>query len=204
MRPSAPKNLPFGTSTALFLFSFILFCCLGGCASEKYLPSSKETLRSRWHSYEEIKAAFDKIQPYRTDTAQLKKLGFAPEVTPNVQVLNYLDIIQRFLPNQSISLKDLDGGLQDCLATRIHCQAYEIRVQHTDSERYGNVFMDLFNFHRRTNITGWEFRGLVVLKDNLAVYKLSGGKPNIHEFRDSRNPLGPLQDSGKAIWDMAK
>jgi len=200
---SVKKFHPAGAPSILSLLALLLICGLSGCASSKYLPSSKDLTRSPWNSYDEIKAAFDQIQPYQTDTTKLKELGFAPEVTPNVQILNYLDIIQRFLPNQSITTKDLDGGLQDCLASRDHCQAYEIRIHHTDAERYGNVMADLFNFRRRTTITGWEFQALIVLKDDLAVYKLYSGRPNINEFRDRKNPLGPLQNSEKIFWEVA-
>lgn len=189
---------------ALLLYALVLQFFLSGCSSTSFLPSSKETVRSPWHSFDEVKAAFDRIQPYQTDAAQLKELGFAPDAAPNVQILNHLDIMQRFLPNQSISLKDLDKGLQDCLAAQDRCQAYEIVVRHTDAERYGNVLLDLFNFHRRTTITGWEFRAIIVLKDDLTVYKISGGKPSINEFQDSKNPLGPLQSPGSAIWGLTR
>ncbi|MEJ2691137.1 MAG: hypothetical protein P8130_14590, partial [Deltaproteobacteria bacterium] len=126
MQPSTRRNLPAGALIALCILALIVLC---GCASSTYLPSSKSLVRSPWNSYDEIKAAFDRIQPYNTDVKDLKDLGFSPEVTPNVQVLNYLEIIQRFLPNQSLSLKDLDGGIQDCLAARDHCQAYQIIVR---------------------------------------------------------------------------
>lgn len=204
MGSSVKRTHPAAARAALFLIAFSVSISLGGCASSKYLPSSQNLIRSHWNTYDEIREAFDRIHPYQTDTAQLKELGFTPEVTPNVQVLSYLDIIQRFLPNQSITLKDLDNGLQDCLASRNHCQAYEIQVRHTDSERYGNVMLDLFNFHRRTTITGWEFKGLIVLKDDLTVYKLYSGKPKINEFRDSKNPLGPLQNSERILWEVAE
>lgn len=206
MSQSVPKCQFTTAPTVFLLFTvlLLLLCGLSGCASTNYLPSSKETIRSPWKSYAEIKDAFNQIQPYKTNISQLKELGFAPDASPNVQVLNYLDIMQRFLPNQSISLKDLDNGLQNCLAARNHCHGYAIDVHHTDAERYGNVFMDLFNFHRQTSITGWQFRGIVVLKNNLVIYKLSSGKPSINEFRDSRNPLGPLQNSERILWGMTK
>ena len=203
MCPTAKNPYP-GKAAALFACLLLLQFCLWGCSSSAFLPSAKNTVRSPWNSFDEVKTAFDKIKPYETDRAKLRELGFAPDSSPNVQILNHLDILQRFLPNQSITLEDLDEGLQDCLAAQDHCQAYEILVRHTDAERYGNVLLDLLNFHRRTSLTGWEFKAIVVMKDDLTVYKLCSGKPKINEFQDSRNPLGPLQNTEKVIWGVAQ
>lgn len=202
MRPSAQSPHP-GKPTFLFLYLLLLQFCLWGCSSKAFLPSLKDTIRSPWNSYYEVKAAFDKIHPYQTDIAQLEDLGFAPNATPNIRILNHLDILQRFLPNQSISLKNLDEGLQDCLADQELCQAYEVLVRRIDEERHGNVLLDLFNFRRRTTVAGWEFRAIIVLKGNLAVYKICGGKPEIDEEQDRKNPFGPLQNSERIFWEAA-
>ena len=53
--------------------------------------------------------------------------------------------------------------------------------------------LDSLNFKRRTEISGWRFTGLIVLKDDLVVYKLWGGQPSIKESEETRNPLGPFQ-----------
>lgn len=190
-----------------------LVCCLCvcllnlfvvGCSSKSYLPSAKETVISPWTSFAEVQASFDKIIPYQTNLDMLKQLGFAPVVTPNIQILNHLDIIQRFMPNPSITIKDLDDGLQDCLAAREHCQAFEIDLHKKFSDRYGNVMLDLLNFRRKTSNTGWEFKAIIVMKDELTVYKISGGKPNIDQTVEHKNPLGPLQSlDSSVIWDTA-
>lgn len=182
-----------------FLVVYLLWNCLAGCTSKSFLPSSKDISISQWGSYEQIYNAFQEIIPYETDIEGLKKLGFSPDITPNIQILNHLDIMQRFLPNPSITLNDLNPGLRDCLAAQEKCQAYEIIVRRFDSERHGNVLLDIFNFHRKTSMKGWEFRALIVLNENLVVYKLCGGKPKIDEFKDQKNPLGPLQQPDRMI-----
>ena len=106
------------------------------------------------------------------------------------------------MPNQSITVKDLAEGLQDCLADQEQCIAYEIIIRKYDSQRYGNVFLDLFNFRRKTNVSGWEFMALIVIKDSLVVYKLSSGRPNTDELDDTKNPLGPLQNADRLIWTI--
>lgn len=189
-------NLPY--LPLLFLFTVILY----GCSTPALLPSQKEIVVTPWNSFDEAVKAFDRITPYQTKKNELKELGFAPDVTSNIIILNYLDIMERFMPNQSITKKDLAEGLQDCLSDQERCMAYEITVRKYDSQRYGNVFLDLFNFRRKTNISGWVFKALIVIKDSLVVYKLSGGAPMTDELRDSKNPLGPLQSPDVYLWTV--
>ena len=47
--------------------------------------------------------------------------------------------------------------------------------------------------------TGWRFNALVVLKDDLVVYKLWGGQPTIRETEKDTRPLGPLQNLGESL-----
>ena len=178
----------------------LLLLCFTGCSSTAYLPSARETIQSPWKSFEAIKVAFDKIIPDQTSTKELQKLGFDPFTTPNIELINYLDITQRFMPNQSFQIEDLDEALQRCLNDRERCHAYEVNMHHTSQDRYGNVVFDLFNFRRKTKLTGWEFRAIIVMQDDLVIYKLWSGKPKIDENRDTKNPFGPLQGSEGVIW----
>jgi hypothetical protein len=171
---------------------------LNGC-SGGLLPSVKKTTKSPWQHFEEAKKSFDLIVPHKTTSKDLKQLGFDPFETPNVKLITYLELLERFMPNQSIRMEDLDLGVQACLKIRELCQGYEILPQILDSKRYGNVFLDLFNFRRKQMKTGWKFNALIVLKDNLVVHKIWGGEPNIAEFEEKKNPLGPLQDINKAL-----
>lgn len=54
------------------------------------------------------------------------------------------------------------------------------------------------NFKREVDIVGWRFNGVILTKDNVVVYKLTGGQPVIHETEESRNPLGPFQGIGES------
>lgn len=173
-----------------------------GCGS--LLPSIKETTRSPWKTFDEAKNAFDKIIPYETTTAELQRLGFSPFSTPNVRIITYLEIIQRFMANPSIKKEDLDEGLQTCITARDNCKAYEIQPKFIFNERYGSVLMDIFNFSKKTHQSGWEFTALVVLVDSTVVYKLWGGKPEIDENKEIKNPLGPLQDVSDLLFKATR
>lgn len=166
---------------------------MAGCTS--LLPSSKTTTESPWETFDDAKKNFDRIVPYKTKNEDLKALSFHPYTTENVEILTYLDIIQRFMPNPSVEMKDLDAGLQDCLRYKELCYAYEINIQNMKSKRFGNVILDLFSFKRKREDYGWNFKALIVLNEDLVIYKLWGGKPNTHEFHEENKPLGPLQES---------
>jgi hypothetical protein len=53
----------------------------------------------------------------------------------------------------------------------------------------------IFNFRRRTEVTGWEFTAVIVMKDDLVVYKLWSGMAAINAYIESKKPLGPQQNS---------
>ena len=44
-----------------------------------------------------------------------------------------------------------------------------------------------------------EGEAVVLITDDVVVYKLTGGQPAIHEYEDSSNPLGPLQESAGPV-----
>lgn len=163
-----------------------------GCAN--LLPTVEQTTESRWKSYEEVKQSFDRIIPGKTMSVELREMGFDPFENPNIRLLNYLDIIQKFIPNESIRLADLHPSIRACLKAQIACQGYEISPRFTHAKRYGNVILDVFNFRRKTRTTGWNFQGLIILNEDLVVYKIQSGQPSVLESEDKANPLGPLQD----------
>lgn len=165
---------------------------LSGCSF--MLPSARQLTETPWQSYEDVKKSYDQIIPGRTTLDDLKKIGFNPFETPNMQFLNYLDIIERFMPNQSIRVEDLDPAIQKCLRARDQCSGYRITPELLSNKRYGNLFLDLFNFNRKTKTSGWRFEALIVMMNRVVIYKLSSGQPNVSRDENKKNPLGPLQD----------
>jgi len=171
-----------------------------GCKS--LFPSSSSTVQSRWHSYEQMQSAFGKITPYHTDTNGLRLLGFHPSDSPNVKVLTYVDIEQIFLPNPGSRRKDLPDAVRECIDAREQSYAYLIDLRNVSSHRYGNLFLDVLGFKRKTHEEGWEFKGLILIKDDLVVYKLSSGEPRISRDEKQTHPLGPLQEMDRAVLNV--
>jgi hypothetical protein len=185
-----------------------LFCILiaaitmSGCGS--LLPSTKLTYKSPWDSFEAAKTAFDKIILYKTNTKEMQALGYDPFTTPNIRILTYVDVMNRFMPNPSIRKEELAEGIQSCINAKENCSAYEFDPQVKKSQRYGSVLLDLFNFHRKSTESGWRFEALIVIVDNIAVYKLWGGNPMINQNKETKNPLGPLQNSEDILKEAIK
>lgn len=174
-----------------------LYISLTACSNA--LPRSERTMRSPWESFDEAMSAYEKIIPYETTTDDLKALGYDPYSTPNVKILSYLDVIQRFMPNNSIKQGDLDPGVDFCLKARERCLAYEATPGNSKTKREGNVLLDLMTFKRKTVDTGWFFNALIVMVDGVAVYKVWSGSPLISGEEIRKNPLGPLQGAGDAV-----
>jgi len=188
-----------GTSVCIgsqmkFAWIFLAAGFLYACSSA--LPHGESRVVSRWSSFDEAKQAYDQIVPYQTRRQDLGPLGFSPDDQPNVRILNHADLTERFMLVSADNREELPQGLRECQKKCGSCFGYEIDQRHTRDRRYGNFFADLFNFKRKTEISGWEFNALLVLIDDLVVYKVWGGTREIQEYRDKTNPLGPLQGIG--------
>lgn len=175
-------------------FIFVALFALAACSS--LLPKVKTVVHSPWESFDDAKAAFDKISLNKTTVTELKDLGFDPFTTPNIKILNYLDIAGTM---PAVKEEEMDEGLRNCIKAKTSCLAYEFQPKSIRTKRYGNFWLDLFNFKRKTRETGWQFKALVVVINDVVVYKLWGGNRELYGETEATNPLGPLQDSGSAV-----
>jgi hypothetical protein len=170
---------------------------LAGCGA--LLPRGESIAESPWHSYAEAQQTFDKIIPYETTAQDLKALKLDPLHNPNITLLNYSDVLRRFIPSPATDIADLEPGVQDCIEAKSACKGYEVDQKVLKRKRYGNFWADFLNFNRKTDIVGWRFNGVILMKNDLVVYKLTGGQPSIHEHEENKNPLGPLQGLGSSV-----
>lgn len=181
----------------LIITAGILAMELAGCGGA--LPSIKNTTQSPWHDFAQAKASFDLIVPEETRVDQLRALGYDPVKSPNVRRLNYLEVIQAFMPHPSVQVQDLDPRLQSCVQALDDCYAFDISPSVIDTSRHGNVLMDVFGFRQQSTTTGWKFNAVIVLHGDLVIYKVWNGEPNILREEDKKRPLGPLQSVGQMI-----
>jgi hypothetical protein len=176
----------------MMIFSLLLLQV--GCAG--LLPRGKSVTESPWQNYSGAKNAFDAITIGKTTVDDLKDLGFDTTSSPNIKVLNYLDIAATVQP---IPIQELDPGLQACLRARSDCRAYVFEPKRTYSRRIGNFWLDIFSFRRETQDTGWRFKALIVFVNHHVAYKLSSGEPQINQLQDQINPLGPFQSPASLL-----
>jgi hypothetical protein len=185
---------------AMCLLYLALVLTNTGCKS--LFSSTSTKTRTNWKSYDEAESAYDKIIPHKTTVDELKGLGFDPHTTSNIRILTYLDLIQRFIPNASITLNDLQPDVRACIESKDCCHAYEMDLEMTDAKRYGNLALDIFGFNRKTKTTGWTFKALIIVKDDVVAYKLRSGLPNVDRLDKKTKPLGPFQELENLLFKL--
>lgn len=174
-------------------------CCLL-CACTSLLPRSKEITRGPWKTYRDAQLTFDKIIPGQTTLGELKDLKLHPDANANIAILNYSDIVRRFLPNSSVTMADLDSAVKACIDAKTACVGYEINEKTMNKDRKGDVVADVLGFHRETETTGWMFNGLVLVKSGVVIYTLTGGQPDIKQHEESTSMLGPVQGLSQKLF----
>jgi hypothetical protein len=171
---------------------------LTACAS--LLPRAHTSTVGPWQNYHEAQQAFDRIIPYQTTLEDLKTFKLDPASNPNITILNYSDVIRRFIPSPSVSADELAPGVRACILAKAACTGYEIVQSSNTRKRYGNFWSDFLNFKRKVEVTGWSFNGVILVKDDVVIYTLAGGQPAIYTLEEGKNPLGPLQGSGESAF----
>ena len=91
------------------------------------------------------------------------------------------------------TVADLDEGVRVCIEAREQCRAFEVNHVSTQQKRKGNAALDIVRVYRETHTAGWRFTALILMKDGVVVYKLTGGQPLIHQIEAKRDNLAPLQ-----------
>ena len=92
---------------------------LAGCAA--LLPRSESGATSQWTSFDTAKQNFNRVTPYETTKGQLVGLGLDPISNPNITILNYSDVIRRFIPSSAVDADNLDRGISECIAAKNDC-----------------------------------------------------------------------------------
>jgi len=170
----------------------IALASLEACAA--LLPKAHVATVVSWTSFDEAKAAIDKIVSYQSRRADLTAQGIDPVLNPAITILNYSDVVQRFATGAIVGADQVDRGIRECLIAGKSCTGYQIEARRTNLKRVGNFWLDTFNFRREVDVGGWSFRATILFVDDLAVYTIYGGQPLIHEQELARNPLGLLQE----------
>jgi len=176
----------------------ILSAVLCGCTS--MLPSGKTTpTKTVWTSYEQADQTISALIPFHDTRTDVAKFGIDPNVSSDITVMSYADVLQRFGVAMLADSNDADIGLSRCLRAGKRCNGYYINVKRIDSKRTGNFFSDSLQFTQTTETKGFSVSAIILFIDDTVVFTLVGGQPNINDTSTVHNPLGPLQGWGAAV-----
>ncbi len=175
---------------------------LVGCGTS-LLPQQSETANGGFKTYSDLQTAYDHVIPGQTRASQLPNIGF-DATQPNVEVLSYLGVIERFMPRDSVKFDHLAPPVRACILARDRCTAYVFRPSIIKAHRTGDTMLDVFGFDRTTVSQGWSAEVTLLVQDGRVAYKIMSGKPNIQDTQEKVQPLGPLQDVGGAIVPAAE
>lgn len=167
-----------------------------GCTS--LLPRSRSE-SSAFERFEDAQLAVERLVPMKSSRGTLTEAGLNAEKLPNTVILTQSDVLRRFLPSNVLRMQDLDPGVIACIEAKDKCRGLEFNLARISRIRTGGFFSDFINFSRRTETTGWRFNGIVLLVNDLVVYRAWGGQPLVNEVDVTNNPLGPLQDIGPSV-----
>ncbi len=183
--------------------SVFLTLTLVGCGGLGLLPYQSDICNSNFKTYQEVETAYNTIAPGNTRATDLGAIGFDAVGSPNVEVLSYLGIIERFLPRDSMRFDNLDPAVQGCVEARERCTALVFKPERQEQARVGNIILDIMGFQRTTVNRGWSAEVVLLVRDGRVAYKVMSGKPRIEDYHDKVQPLGPLQDIGGAVMRTA-
>lgn len=169
---------------------------ISACSS--MLPKAY-TNSSAFESFDEARAAVEKLQPMKSDRQALERNGFNLKSHANIKLLTHADVVRIFVPTSLLKREDLDPGILMCLEARDACRGMEVAESRMARVRTGNFWTDFANFKRRTETTGWRLDALILFVNDLVVYRSWGGQPAINEVEIRTNPLGPFQEIGPAL-----
>lgn len=169
---------------------------VGGCSS--LLPKAR-TESPTFQSFDDARQAVEALEPRKSDLTALSARGLTPGQQPNSVILTHADIVRRVVNGSVLGKEDLDPGIVTCINARDACRGWELNVARISKVRTGGFFADFFNFKRRTETTGWRFNALILLVNDVVVYRGWGGQPVVNEVEVATNPLGPLQEMGPSV-----
>src|SRR5512140_3646968 len=104
--------------SATFMLSLV------GCGGLGLLPHETKVSSNSFQTYEQVQAAYTDVVPGATRLTDLPKLGFDTTTTPNVEILSYLGVIERFMPRNTVSFDRLAPPVQSCIESQDRCSAF--------------------------------------------------------------------------------
>lgn len=175
-------------SVACAVCATILLTGCGGFGNR----SGKESTNSTWLSFPHIQHDFKAIEPYKTTASDLGKFGFG-EDSPNVKRIDYLRL-RESLVGKDAGVDILPLPIQTCLSLKDACRGLIVKVRDTKKVGLESFSNRILEGQKTTEITGWEFEGIVVIQNDMVVYaKPRTEDPNIRTMTEEKDP--------RSLWE---
>ena len=126
---------------------------LAGCA--ELLPKSRAETHAEWPTFDAVRVAIEKVEPYKTTKADLQAQGIGAPGDPTITLLSHVDIAIRFPIGGVLKEEDVDPGIRDCMKAGKACSGYLVNMRRIKRDRIGNFWADAFAFRRETDVSGW-------------------------------------------------
>src|SRR5271154_278162 len=162
--------------TARLIASMLVTLVLVGCGGLGLLPRQTDIKNTNFRNYQAVETAYQQISPGSTRASDLAQLGFDSGDSPNVEVLSYLGVIERFMPRDSIRFDNLDPVVQQCIESRERCTGYVFHPERLHKERLGSWVLDILGFQRTTLNYGWSADIVLLVMDGHVAYNVMSGR----------------------------
>jgi hypothetical protein len=175
------------------VLTLALTAVLAGCSG--ILPRESDANTAEFQNYNDLVTAYDKIVPGSTTLSQLAAIGLDPQKLPNIEVLSYIEVTDKFMPQYSpITIDRVPNGARACIEAKTRCSAFVFRFDRRQTRHNGNVIADVFQFQQDKVKYGWSAEIILLMRDENVVYKVISGMPYAEERIGNTRPLGPLQN----------
>ncbi|MEI9994554.1 MAG: hypothetical protein WDM91_08165 [Rhizomicrobium sp.] len=175
----------------------VVALALVGCGTLTLLPRQADSPANSIKSLKDLAEAYARVQPGETRASQLGGLGF-DSATPNVEVLSYLGVMERFMTGDSTKFDRLDEALQDCIEARDHCTAYVFKSADLEPGK-GNMLASLG--FGAANAAGHIPEVTLVVENGRVAYKMISGVPQTLLARHM--PVAPMAMPRTAVMPVA-
>jgi len=175
-------SLRYATSIAISLVALALL----GCGALTLLPQHSETV-AQFKSSRDLAFAYARVQPGMTRASQLAALGFDTTM-PNVQVLSYLGLTERYMTGDSSKFDRLDAALQNCIEARDRCTGFVFRPGDAKSGHSG--VLETLGLGS-ANAAGRDAEVTLIVQDGRVAYKAISGMPQEPAPRRVASPQPP-------------
>ncbi len=173
----------------------LVMILLSGCATSKLMDNSSDVSSggADWKSFADAKDFFDKIEIGKTHDKDLASLGLDLNISKNLRTLAAPTFVALFSDSSFANFDRLPPAVQKCLKYEERCVGYRIHKDSVQRNGTGSLALRVLKFKEENIIRGFDVKILLLVHNDVVVYKDIEGTPNGTERHEvKKRPLGPF------------